>query len=216
MENVMNKLLKLMAIIMIVLGLPITSYALTNADDLVGTNGWIYDKFGKDDTVSTTEEYSLSSKGYRDNNYNWIDQMDGYYQSIQIVDTSITKDFDSVFVEFTSDNDYDSIPIRFTIGNTMIFHNPRVKLGKNVLKHEITMVVGQISFYLISDRTFSTTINDTLGYDISKINIYFHSKNESVSIVPNKRKSTNRLNNLNIYQNHININYNGRNILGNR
>ena len=209
----MNKLLKLMAIIMIVLGLPITSYALTNADDLVGSNGWIHTNFNHKDTVSSTEEYSLSSSGYYDNNNIWIGTMHSAYQSLIAIELS---GYDSIIINFNSDTSYDSIPLRISAGiiNYETFHN--IKKGSNEFRFNIEILSGQIGIYMVNCNQFISKINTPVNFSISNFSLYFHSKNETLSILKNN-KIHRSINNLIIVEgNHIIIKYQTHNILGNR
>ena len=210
----MKKLLKFMAILMIVFGLPTTAKALTNADDLVGANGWIYTYLAHQDTVTSTGEYSLSSSGYYDNNYIWISTMFSSYRSIHSYDLSI---YDSVFIEFTSANDYDSIPLGFSVGSFNYSNPKNIKSGKNVIKFQINNLIGQINVAMINCNKFTDTINANISFAISDIGIYFHGKNETSSILhKSNRILTKNPNSININKNHINIKYNGLSVLGNR
>lgn len=207
----MKKLLKFMAILMIVFGLPTTAKALTNADDLVGANGWIYKYLAHQDTVSSTGEYSLSSSGYYDNNYIWISTMYSLYQSISVIDASA---YDSVAIKFNSDIEHDSIPMTFSIGYRICKNPKNIHKGENILKFPISNTVGQIYISIYQCNQFTSEINNTISFNISNVEILFYSKNETVGII-NKRKHFNiDSNNISRFGNRIGIKYDGFDISG--
>jgi len=214
-EKIMQKLLKFMAILMIVFGLPTTAKALTNADDLVGANGWIHTYLAHKDTVSSTEEYSLSSSGYYDNNGIWIATMYSAYHSLMAIELN---EYDSIIINFNSDTSYDSIPLQVSAGNfnNKTLHN--IKKGNNSFRFNIEVLSGQINIYMLkcSDFISNTNINTNINFSISNLNLYFHNKNEASSILKNNKIHRSTYKVIALEGNHIIIKYQAHNILGNR